>query len=69
MQRQPTSVFLVADAYGRELRADAARTRRNGVAGEHRRSATRRGAVRRSLGPALIDVGRRLAGIRKVAPA
>jgi hypothetical protein len=62
MQRQPDSLFPVADAYRQELLADAARTRpKMDAAGNHRAPA-HRFAPRRLLGLALIGHGTRLIG-------
>ena len=63
MQPQPTSVFLVADAYRRELLADAARVqpvRPNGAVG--RGSPISVSRLRRTVGLALMWSGERLLG-------
>ena len=68
MQRQPDSVFYVADAYRQELLADAARARSKGRVDGGRRPAARLMALRRSAGSILIGVGTRLLGSCEVTP-
>jgi ABC-type phosphonate transport system ATPase subunit len=69
MQRQPTSLFLVAEAYRQELRADAGVIRR-APAWRLRRAVARRerDRGRRQLGGLLIRLGQRLQG-DAIAPA
>ncbi len=63
MQRQPTSLFLVAEAYRQELLADAGVVRRAPAWRRHP-VATRHGEHlgRRQLGGLLIRLGQRLQG-------
>jgi hypothetical protein len=68
MQRQPDSVFYVADAYRQELLADAARARRKGRVDGERRPASRLVALRRSAGLILIGIGTRLVAPGGIAP-
>ena len=71
MQPQFESVRLMAQAYERELRADAVRVQplpRSGDAGR-RASRPRLTAGRRRLGTFLVRAGLRLQGSSRIAPA
>ena len=70
MQPQPASVMLSADAYRRELLADAARAqpvRPNGGVG--RGGATPLARLRRAIGVALMRTGERVVGGAAVGSA
>jgi hypothetical protein len=62
MQSQFGSISLVAAAYERDLRADAARVRPVRIAGVD--GAGRLGRVRDAVGRGLVRVGQRLQGTR-----
>jgi hypothetical protein len=66
MQRQPPSMFLVADAYPQELLADAARVRRRAPSDSRRGRSIGLLRLRQLVGTVLIRAGARLQGARPV---
>lgn len=60
MQRNPLSIMIVAEAYQRELLADAERVRPKTQARPRRRAAATR--LRLAAGGALVRAGHRLRG-------
>jgi hypothetical protein len=70
MQRQPTSMFLMAETYRQELLADAARVRPHTAPGAGGPTALPRLArCSQVIGAALIRAGQRLQGPTRTSPA